>query len=150
MPQRVLIVDDDEALRESLALVLGAEGYETSLARDGADALARIDDTMPDIVLCDLRMPGIDGLALLPELSRRRPDATLILMSAYGTEQLALEAGHVRARRGIAHRNHHESALVRRSIQELSQEPHGAGRVRERAQAREVERREEHSDRDPD
>ena len=92
MPQRILIVDDDEALRESLALVLGAEGYETSLAQNGADALARIDDTMPDIVLCDLRMPGIDGLALLPELARRRPDATLILMSAYGTEELALEA----------------------------------------------------------
>ena len=50
LPQRILIVDDDEALRESLALVLGAEGYETSLARDGADALARIEDAMPDIV----------------------------------------------------------------------------------------------------
>jgi two-component system response regulator AtoC len=72
--------------------VLGAEGYETSLASSGEDALARLDDTLPDVVLCDLRMPGIDGLALLPELARRRPDATLILMSAYGTEELALEA----------------------------------------------------------
>jgi two-component system response regulator AtoC len=92
LPQRILIVDDDESLRESLALVLGAEGYETSLASSGEDALARLDDTLPDVVLCDLRMPGIDGLALLPELARRRPDATLILMSAYGTEELALEA----------------------------------------------------------
>jgi two-component system response regulator AtoC len=92
LPQRILIVDDDESLRESLALVLGAEGYETSLASSGEDALARLDDTLPDVVLCDLRMPGIDGLALLPDLARRRPDATLILMSAYGTEELALEA----------------------------------------------------------
>jgi two-component system response regulator AtoC len=90
--QRVLIVDDDDSLREGLALVLGAEGYEISLARGGEEALARLEDTMPDIVLCDLRMPGIDGLALLPELARRRPDATLILMSAHGTEELALEA----------------------------------------------------------
>jgi two-component system response regulator AtoC len=92
MSRRLLIVDDDDSLRESLALVLGAEGFEVALAADGDEALARLDDACPDIVLCDLRMPGRDGLALLPELARRRPDATLILMSAYGTEELALEA----------------------------------------------------------
>jgi len=89
---RVLIVDDDESLRESLALVLGAEGWEVSVAADAAQALARFDEANPDLVLCDLRMPGRDGLSLLPELSRRRPDAPVILMSAYGTEELALEA----------------------------------------------------------
>ncbi|RIL05849.1 MAG: hypothetical protein DCC71_08910 [Proteobacteria bacterium] len=92
MARRLLIVDDDDSLRESLALVLGAEGYEVALAANGDEALARLDDAAPEIVLCDLRMPGTDGLALLPELARRRPDATLILMSAYGTEELALEA----------------------------------------------------------
>jgi two-component system response regulator AtoC len=92
MSQRVLIVDDDESLRDSLALVLGAEGFEVATAADGAQALARLDDCAADIVLCDLRMPGQDGLELLPELARRRPEATLILMSAYGTEELALEA----------------------------------------------------------
>jgi two-component system response regulator AtoC len=92
MTRRLLIVDDDEALRESLALVLGAEGYEVALAANGDEALARLEDANPEIVLCDLRMPGADGLALLPEMARRRPDATLILMSAYGTEELALEA----------------------------------------------------------
>jgi len=89
---RVLIVDDDDSLRESLALVLGAEGFELALAANGDEALARLDDAHPDIVLCDLRMPGRDGLALLPELVRRRPGAPVILMSAYGTTELALEA----------------------------------------------------------
>jgi len=92
MSQRVLIVDDDESLRDSLALVLGAEGFEIAAAADGTQALARLDESAADIVLCDLRMPGGDGLELLPEMARRRPEATLILMSAYGTEELALEA----------------------------------------------------------
>jgi two-component system response regulator AtoC len=90
--QRVLIVDDDESLRDSLALVLGAEGFDVSTAADGEDALARLEAASPDIVLCDLRMPGTSGLDLLPELARLRPDATLILMSAYASDELALEA----------------------------------------------------------
>ena len=89
---RILVVDDDDSLRESLALVLGAEGWEVAAAANADDALGRLDDAAPDLVLCDLRMPGRDGLSLLPELARRRPDAPVILMSAYGTEDLALEA----------------------------------------------------------
>ncbi|MCU0670182.1 MAG: sigma-54 dependent transcriptional regulator [Myxococcota bacterium] len=92
MSRRLLIIDDDDALRESLALVLGAEGFEVAVAAHADEALARLEDASPEIVLCDLRMPGTDGLTLLPELARRRPDATLILMSAYGTEELAIEA----------------------------------------------------------
>jgi two-component system, NtrC family, response regulator AtoC len=89
---RVLIVDDDDSLRESLALVLGAEGWDVGVAANADEALARLDDAAPDLVLCDLRMPGRDGLALLPELARRRPEAPVILMSAHGGEDLALEA----------------------------------------------------------
>ena len=92
MTERILVVDDDESLRDSLALVLGSEGFEVSRAGDGEEALRRLGETPVDIVLCDLRMPGRDGLELLPDLARRCPDATLILMSAYGTEELAIEA----------------------------------------------------------
>jgi two-component system response regulator AtoC len=90
--ERVLIVDDDDSLRESLDLVLSAEGYEVLGAGDGTEALEILREVPVEIVLCDLRMPGIDGLELLPELAKRSPDATLILMSAYGTEDLAIEA----------------------------------------------------------
>ena len=92
MPERVLIVDDDAPLRESLELVLAAEGYEVATAADAESALRRIEDSPIDVVLCDLRMPGMDGLELLPHLVRRLPAATVILMSAYGTEDLAIEA----------------------------------------------------------
>jgi two-component system response regulator AtoC len=92
MSQRILIVDDDEALRESLALTLAAEAYEVVAAADGNAALRHAEVQPFDVVLCDLRMPGIDGLELLPQLARRLPGATIVLMSAYGTADLAIEA----------------------------------------------------------
>jgi two-component system response regulator AtoC len=88
---RILVVDDDEALRESLALLLAAEGYEVLTAGDAEAALARLDEPV-DVVLCDVRMPGMDGLELLPELIRRLPGAPVLMMSAYGSGDLAVEA----------------------------------------------------------
>jgi two-component system response regulator AtoC len=92
MSERVLIADDDDALRESLELVLSAEGYEVVSARDGAAALALLEAQPVDVVLCDLRMPGMDGLELLPQLVRRLPGVPVLLMSAYGSADLAVEA----------------------------------------------------------
>jgi DNA-binding NtrC family response regulator len=92
MSERILIADDDDALRESLELVLSAEGYEVVSARDGAAALALLEAHPVDVVLCDLRMPGMDGLELLPQLVRRLPGVPVLLMSAYGSADLAVEA----------------------------------------------------------
>jgi DNA-binding NtrC family response regulator len=92
VPGQLLIVEDDSALRESLQLVLAAEGYEAHCAANATEALALIDRMSFAVVLCDLRMPGMDGMELLPLLARRLPDSTLIMMSAYGTAELAVEA----------------------------------------------------------
>jgi two-component system response regulator AtoC len=92
LSHRILIVDDDEALRESLALLLAAEHYEVVVASDGRTALEKLESTPVDVVLCDLRMPGLDGFDLLPQIARRLPSVPIILMSAYGTEDLAIEA----------------------------------------------------------
>jgi two-component system response regulator AtoC len=92
MVDRILIIDDDDGLRESLQLVLSAEGYEVVGAPDGDAALGQVDRAPFDVILCDLRMPGTDGMELLPMLVRRLPATTVIMMSAYGTEELALEA----------------------------------------------------------
>src|SRR4030095_15543954 len=92
MGERILIADDDDALRESLELVLSAEGYEVLAARDGASALALVEGQAVDVALCDVRMPGMDGLELLPQLMRKLPGVPVILMSAYGSADLALEA----------------------------------------------------------
>ena len=91
MSDRILLVDDDDALRESLGLLLAAEGYEVVTAGDAPSALARLEEPV-DVVLCDVRMPGMDGLELLPELIRRLPGAPVLLMSAYGSGDLAVEA----------------------------------------------------------
>ena len=89
---RILIVDDDEALRESLELILSAEGYSVLCADRGETALEVIEHSSVDAVLCDLRMPGIDGFDLLPQISRLLPGVPIILMSAHGTQDLAIEA----------------------------------------------------------
>ncbi len=92
MAERILIVDDDEALRESLELVLVSEGYAVVTADCGEAALARIEEHPVDVVLCDLRMPGIDGFELMPQIGRQLPGIPIVLMSAYGTQDLAVEA----------------------------------------------------------
>lgn len=89
---RILIVDDDEALRESLELILSAEGYSVRCADCGDSALKIIENSPVDVVLCDLRMPGIDGFDLMPQIARLLPDVPIILMSAHGTQDLAIEA----------------------------------------------------------
>ena len=92
MFDRILVIDDDDAFRESLEMILSAEGYTVRSAHCGEAALAALDDAGADLVLCDLRMPGIDGFDLLPQISRRLPGVPIILMSAHGTEDLAVEA----------------------------------------------------------
>ncbi|MBK7947720.1 MAG: sigma-54-dependent Fis family transcriptional regulator [Deltaproteobacteria bacterium] len=92
MFQNVLIVDDDEALRDSLSLMLTAEGYAVRTAPDGRTALELLEGTPVDAILCDLRMPGLDGFELIPQITRQWPGMPVILMSAHGTEDLAIEA----------------------------------------------------------
>jgi two-component system response regulator AtoC len=92
MADRILVIDDDDGLRESLELVLVSEGFEVAAARNAEAALEQAERLPFDVVLCDLRMPGMDGMELLPHLVRRLPSSTVIMMSAYGTDELALEA----------------------------------------------------------
>jgi two-component system response regulator FlrC len=90
---KVLIVEDDGALREALADTLGMAGFEVSAAADGPQALQRIDaGEQPAIVVTDVHMQPMDGHGLLHELRARRPDLPVILMTAYGTIELAVQA----------------------------------------------------------
>jgi two-component system response regulator AtoC len=92
MFERILIVDDDDALRESLEMILAADGYQVVSAENGEVALDRIAQHPVDAVLCDLRMPGLDGFDLIPQIGRQLPGIPIILMSAHGTTDLAVEA----------------------------------------------------------
>jgi DNA-binding NtrC family response regulator len=88
----VMIVDDQETICESLKAWLVKDGYQVETALSGADALKRIRDMPCDIYLVDVNMPRMDGIELLSRLKEYQPDAVVIMMTAHGTIQTAVEA----------------------------------------------------------
>lgn len=82
MSGRVLVVDDDRAIRESLARALELDGYEVSLAPDGASALATIRADRPDVAIVDLMMPNVDGLTLCRVLRAERDRLPILMLTA--------------------------------------------------------------------
>jgi len=90
--RRVLVVDDEENIRLVLRTLLKKNGYEVEVADGGEAALERIDAFGPDVILTDVRMPKMGGLDLLATLKAKQCAATVIVMSAYGNMDLALEA----------------------------------------------------------
>jgi two-component system response regulator AtoC len=88
----ILIVDDDPAMRHLLSVILADHGWEARAVASGADALRELEAHETDLVLTDVRMPRMDGLALLREIQRLFPDLTVIVMSAYGAQDAAIEA----------------------------------------------------------
>jgi two-component system, NtrC family, response regulator AlgB len=88
----VLIVDDDTSIRSHLAAYVRELGHEAEIAADAMDALAVMDRRAFDVVLSDVRMAGMDGLALLRELRLRHPETGVVLMTAYATVPDAVEA----------------------------------------------------------
>jgi two-component system response regulator AtoC len=90
--RRVLVVDDEENIRLVLRTLLRKHGYEVEVADGGEAALALVDTFGPDVILTDVRMPKMGGLDLLATLKAKQYPATVIVMSAYGNIDLALEA----------------------------------------------------------
>ena len=89
---RILIVDDDPSMRTALMESVRRLGYEVQGAIDGADALERVSRFRPWLVLTDLKMPRMTGLELIKEMKARAPQAMIVLMTAYGTVETAVEA----------------------------------------------------------
>jgi len=94
---RLLVVDDDPDLLRLLAIRLNAAGYEVGTAAGGEQALAMLPTFRPQVLLTDLRMDGMDGIALFDTVSRRHPTLPVIILTAHGTIPEAVEA----TRRGI-------------------------------------------------
>ena len=83
MPVRLLVVEDDAPVRESLIAVLRDEGFPVEGAATAEEGLARLSEHRPDVILSDVRMPGLDGLELLELVRERTPEVDVILMTAY-------------------------------------------------------------------
>ncbi len=88
----ILVADDEAAIRHVLTLVLADKGYEVRAVQDGEEALRELSTRSYDVVICDVRMPKMDGLALLRAALPQWPELTFIVMSAYGSPDAALNA----------------------------------------------------------
>ena len=92
MKKHILVIDDEPNMRHMITVVLEKAGYVVIDAADGEDALSILKSKVPDIILCDIRMPRMDGLTFLKQLAERGIDTTTVVMSAYGTIDTAVEA----------------------------------------------------------
>ena len=89
---KILIIDDDAGLRKSLSLILGDAGYDVLQAEDGEVGLSTALEQHPDIILCDVRMPKLDGIQFLDAYREAEGTALVLVMTAYGGLDLAMEA----------------------------------------------------------
>jgi len=92
MSERLLVVDDEEIIRDSLTFILRKEGYEVDEARNGVQALEKIMSASYDIVITDIEMPEMRGTELLEKISLRSPQTFVIIITAYGSIETAIEA----------------------------------------------------------
>jgi DNA-binding NtrC family response regulator len=88
----VLIIDDEKAIRKTLAEILSYEGYKIDEAENGEEGLKRFREKTYDVVLCDIKMPKLDGIEFLDKAREHNPDVPVIMISGHGTIETAVEA----------------------------------------------------------
>jgi PAS domain S-box-containing protein len=91
-PAKILIIDDEEAIVRLLAMSLRADGYEVVTALSGEAGLAVFEEQAPDIVLTDIKMPGMDGIEVLRQIKARSEDPEVVIITGHGDIELAIEA----------------------------------------------------------
>ncbi len=88
---KILIVDDERAIRNSLKEILGDEGYDVDIAEDGPSALAKVDKEKFDVIFCDIKMPGMDGTEVLEKIVADGVDSAVVMISGHGDIDTAVE-----------------------------------------------------------
>ena len=114
----ILIVDDDDQLRKSFDKLLTGEGYVVESASSGEAGLKWLRSNVPNVVILDMRLPGMDGLETFKAIHEMEPKLPVIIMTAYGTTENAIEAT---AEMGADIRRHHSQALTIDNIQQADQ-----------------------------
>ena len=89
--KHILVIDDEENLRHMLSLMLARQGYQAQTASDGAEGLRLMREQVYDFILCDIRMPEMDGKTFLAKALEDHINSPIIMMSAYGTVDTAVE-----------------------------------------------------------
>lgn len=96
MTGKILIVDDQKGVRRLLEELFKREGWEVRSAGDGLEAIDRVEEQLPDLILMDVKMPNMNGLEATHEIMQRNPSIPIIMMTAYGEIEVvkqALDAG---------------------------------------------------------
>ena len=88
----ILIIDDEKAIRKALMEILSSEGYKTEEAADGEEGLKKFKEKIYDLVLCDIKMPKIDGIEFLQKAGEINPDVPVIMISGHGNIETAVDA----------------------------------------------------------
>jgi len=91
MKPRILIVDDDRLVADTLTLVLQANGFETKTAYSAAEGLESARRTPPCVLLCDVSMPGQTGLQLIETITREQPNSRMMVLTAYSSNAIHVE-----------------------------------------------------------
>ena len=89
---KILVIDDERSIRNTLKDILGFEGHQVELAENGAAGIEWIKSTDFDIILCDIKMPEMDGLEALEQIIKIKPESTIVMISGHGTIDTAVEA----------------------------------------------------------
>ena len=92
MKNSILIIDDDQLVRESLFEVLSHQGYDVAMASDGSEGLAKLGEKDFDLALVDMRLPSAMGIDILKETKERFPEIDVVMMTGFGTVETAVEA----------------------------------------------------------
>lgn len=88
----LLVVDDERAIRDTLIDILEGEGYRVTVAADGKEAVQQLKDGVFDTMLCDIKMPGMDGIEVLDFSVKHQPDMPVVMVSGHGTIETAVDA----------------------------------------------------------
>src|SRR5690349_24807383 len=87
----ILIIDDERAIRKTLAEILSFEGYKLDEAADGEEGLKKFKEKNYDLVLCDIKMPKLDGIEFLQKAGELNPDVPVVMISGHGNIETAVE-----------------------------------------------------------
>ncbi len=96
LPKKILVVEDDEEMRALLEEFFLEEGFETESVNDGSEAFRKLVKESFDLVITDIRMPGLTGLDILPGIRKLQPEVPIIVITAFGSDEIrqrALERG---------------------------------------------------------
>jgi two-component system, chemotaxis family, chemotaxis protein CheY len=118
MSIRILIADDNAAVRTALRELLKSEGWEVIEAANGKEAVARAQETKPQLIILDLAMPSMDGLTASREITKQFPDTPIIMHTLYSSPQVEMEGRKVGVRKTVAKS---ESSDLLSAVRELLQ-----------------------------